>query len=201
MEHHFDNCPHRDPTWSKTARDESDFNFLVRNRGSMPPIRSVVSWPELAAHLDRASRDGYPATKAFVLAHFHANKRKFGRFPTTHPRPMPFLEDPWTLTIDNVRKHLADLLETEVYVPLPRADRADVREKAAPNEGSKADGDDTIMGDDGDDDDLEDDLGALGKALDSIISNDPAEVPLPPQHQAEVDDLDREDEIDYDDSD
>jgi len=76
LKHDYDDCPYRhrriatgaDPHQLKV---QEDVLYLVRERGGLPPIRTVVEWPRLVygmAGSEEQKRfpNGYPATKAFA---------------------------------------------------------------------------------------------------------------------------------------
>lgn len=119
LEHSWDACPiAHHPNWSNEQRQASAYNFLVRYRGSMPPIRTTTSWPALADQRTTGQplRDGYPVTKAFVLEKFKSNRQWLARYHE-HAR-LPFLEDPATASIADIRQNLGALNITEVYLPV-----------------------------------------------------------------------------------
>jgi hypothetical protein len=101
--------------WSEQHRRTVAFNYLIRNRGSMPPVRTTQSWPELAANDTADPRDGYLATKASVLERFITDRSHFERFHER--REMPFIEDPATRRVEDIRQNLARLNASEVHFP------------------------------------------------------------------------------------
>lgn len=116
--HDFDNCPDRlavkVPQSSDIEVQQDTFNYLVRNRASLPPVRSIQSWTDVALALDKPTpRGGYPATKAHVLEQFKNDRTGFLLF---HKRnPVRFLDDPATASIDVIRQNAAALALSEAF--------------------------------------------------------------------------------------
>jgi hypothetical protein len=123
MEHKCQDCPALPPRHSPQFQVAA-YNVLVHHRASLPPIRTDVAWPELAVNLPAAwvPRHGHPATKAFVLAEFEANRARFERFHEDGGQ-LPFLEDEATRILADVKENLDALKVSEVYVPVEEKDK------------------------------------------------------------------------------
>jgi hypothetical protein len=116
MGHFFDHCPTRGPM-SENERREQAFAVLVRPRGGLPPIRTSLPWPQIAADFGTFQlRAGYPATKAFVRAQMQLDTRPFRRFHNATNRPVRLLQDPATASMTTVAQNFSALVASEVFI-------------------------------------------------------------------------------------
>jgi hypothetical protein len=86
------------------------WTFLIHNRGSLPPVRTTISWPDMAVIANANPTYGYPLTKKFVLEAWRRDKLQFllGR-----PRPT----DPATASIEVIQQDLDALRQSERFIP------------------------------------------------------------------------------------
>jgi len=132
LTHFYDECPVR-KTYPDHARQGKDYHYCVVNRGGLPPVRSrEVNWPAMMAASEhtRSLPKGYPATRAMCVEMLRANPPfQFGR--QTGGRRL--LDDPKTRTIADVRRHVLELQETEVFLT-----KAEYNDRKAAKEAEEA---------------------------------------------------------------
>ena len=94
VDHDFDSCLDRKKLQTQPELDDDAWKWLVEKRGRLPPIRSIIAWPELAANRPMPL-NGYPATKEFAAYKLSQDPHEFRWYSYRCP-PERFLDDPVT---------------------------------------------------------------------------------------------------------
>ncbi|EGS22074.1 uncharacterized protein CTHT_0039590 [Thermochaetoides thermophila DSM 1495] len=85
---------HRKKLQTQPELDDDAWKWLVEKRGCLPPTRSIIAWPELAANRSMPL-NGYPATKEFAAYKLSQDPHEFRWYSYRCP-PERFLDDPVT---------------------------------------------------------------------------------------------------------